>query len=81
MKVNGVDITNEQMDDAIARVLSKKTFRKSDFDQALTFVGVPYVFPGSGFIADRASDRLLQRLRRNGHIRVSKANKRVWEVV
>lgn len=73
MKTYGVEITAEQL--AAGRAAMTGTFRMHDVTAALARAGVP---ARPDYLAGRTADKLLQRERRAGRIKVNPDNKREW---
>jgi hypothetical protein len=74
MKVYGTEITDEQIAAALAAM--RGTFTMHTVTVALIRAGAR----SDGPVAGRAVDRLLQRERKAGRIKVNPANKREWMV-
>lgn len=72
MKVYGVEITAEQ--EAAAMAAMRGTFTMHSVIVALVCAGVT----NDGAVAGRAVDRLLQRERKAGRVKVNPDNKREW---
>ncbi|MGO8211806.1 hypothetical protein ACC782_33540 [Rhizobium ruizarguesonis] len=62
MKIDGHEITEQQVDEAVADVAGVGGFKARDLEEALLTVGAPTE------AAYRGADRILQRLRKRGHI-------------
>lgn len=82
MKVQGIEITTEQISAGLA-VMTKKVFTKNDVLAALCKAGVPYSVPNGSrhptIVGERAADSLLQRERRAGRIKA--VTNRTWTAV
>ena len=72
MFVLGVEITPQQIAAGNAAMVAR--FRAHDVVRALVGAGVV----ASGYVANRTADRLMQKARKEGLVRVSRGNKRIW---
>jgi|TARA_R100000093_G_scaffold54325_3_gene28065 DNA-binding transcriptional regulator LsrR (DeoR family) len=73
MKTHGVEITKEQQEAGMRAMFGK--FRAHDVTAALEQAGVPHE---PNYLSHRTADKLLQKARKDGLIRVDPENKRRW---
>ncbi|MDA0152237.1 hypothetical protein OH460_07985 [Vibrio sp. Makdt] len=76
----GIGIPKEVVNDALKMLKAEEKFSLAMLEHQLIKRGIPH-YGGTdgkkGYVANRIDDRIIQKLKREGHIKLS--NERVWQ--
>ena len=76
----GICIPKEEINDALQVLRTNEKFSLAMLEHQLIKRGIPHHGGANGkkgYIANRVADRIIQKLKREGHIKYS--NERVWQ--